>query len=103
MSEEKEHTSGARYGQQLAPEEVEPSFSVPALSANKFVIQPMDMAIRIAFGEEAPNTGSTYYRFAVTLSNPHAVELYRVLAGSLREYEDAVAKAEQPAEAPGDG
>ena len=103
MSEEKEHTSFARHGRPLTPEEVEPSFSVPALSANKFVIQPMDMAIRIAFGEEAPNTASTHYRFAVTLSKRDAVDLYRVLRWSLREYEDAVAKAEQPAEAPGDG
>ena len=106
MPEEKAHTIDPRHGRPLTPEEVAPSFSVPAFTANKFVVQPMDVTIRIAFGEEAPNTTTTYYRFAVTLSNRDAVNLYHVLKDSLSAYEDAgkaIAEAGQQAEAPSDG
>lgn len=95
--------TAARYGRTLTPEEIEPSFTVPAFSANKFAIQPLPVGMRIAFGEEAPNTTTTYWRYAVTLSNHDAVQLYRVLQGLLQSYEHGVAAAMQRNEAGDDG
>ena len=103
MPKEPEPTIDPRYGRLLTPQEVEPSFTIPAFAANKFIVQPVEMGMRIAFGEEAPNTTTTYYRFAVTFSNRDAVQLYRVLKDALQAYENAVAAAEQPDEASRDG
>lgn len=103
MPNEPTPTIDPRYGRLLTPQEVEPSFTVPAFSANKFIIQPVEMGMRIAFGEEAPNTATTYYRFAVTFSNRDAVQLYRVLKDALKDYEDAVAATERQDGALGDG
>ena len=103
MPEEDDLTGYPPYYRSLTPEEVEPSFTVPSFSVNQFVVQPMDMATRIAFGEQAPDTTETYYRFAVTLSNQKAVQLYKVLKISLRKYEEALAATGQQTEAEGDG
>ena len=101
MPEDKKITIDPRYGRPLKPEEVAPSFAVPGISANTFVVQPMDMGVRIAFGEQAPNTSTTYFRFAAILSNWDAVQLYRVLKDTLSAYEDTVAATEQQSEAAG--
>ena len=103
MSEENDSTVDPRYGRHLTPEEVGPSFTAPSYFANKFVIQPLDVITRIAFGEQAPNMDVAHYRFAVTLSNQDAVALYRVLKDSMRGYEEAAAALAGQAKAEEDG
>lgn len=86
-------TVDQRFGRYLTPEQVAPSYTVPSFSADVFVVQPVRAGTRIAFGENAPNTETTHYRFAVTLSNHDAVQLYRVLKDVLKPYEDSMAAA----------
>ena len=98
MSEE-EPTLDPRVGRILTPEEMEPAFRVPSLSADRFVVQPVSSGLRIAFGELAHGPDNVYFRVAVTLSRQDSVNLYKLLQHMLRPFEEEQASTEQHPEA----
>lgn len=98
-----EPTLDPRVGRLISPEEMDTAFAVPALSANRFFVQPTASGMRIAFGENAFGSENIYFRVAVTLSRQDSVELYKLLQHMLRPFEKEQAKRQQSAEAEENG
>ena len=102
MPEDNERQIDPSIGKLLTPEEVAMAYSVPALSANRFYLQPVASGTRIAFGEHVPGSDNIQFRVAVTLSNEDGVQLYKLLQHMLQEFEEAAATIAQEAEAKAD-
>ena len=102
MPNDNERQIDPSIGKLLTPEEVAMAYSVPALSANRYYIQPVASGARIAFGEHVPGSDNIQFRIAVTLSNEDAVQLYKLLQHVLQDFEDAAAAAAREAEAKAD-
>ena len=102
MPEDKQPTIDPKIGKLLTPDEVAMAYAVPALSANRFFIQPVASGARIAFGEHVPGSDDIQFRIAVTLSNEDAVQLYKLLQHMMREFEEALTAHTEEAKAQAD-
>lgn len=95
MPEKKTRPIPPSIGRAVSSQEMEDAFVVPALSANRYFLQPVTSGVRIAFGEVIPGTEKHYFRVAVTLSNYDAVQLYKLIQHMVKPFEDAAADGEE--------
>lgn len=97
MPEEKSRPIDPNVGREVSSQEMEDAFVVPALSANRYFLQPVTSGVRIAFGEVIPGTEKNYFRVAVTLSHYDAIQLYKLIQHMVKPFEDDATEREEDA------
>lgn len=89
MSEERDAVMGP-----VSADELEESFSIPAPSANRFFLHLGGSGLRIAFAEQVPGSKKLFLRSAVVLTPADAVQLYKIVQGMIKPFEDALTMAQ---------
>lgn len=75
-------------GVTVTPEEMEATYGVTAIYANRFVMSTNASGLRIAFGEQYNEDHPPHYRTAVFLGPHDAIELLNVLEGLISTARD---------------
>lgn len=79
----------------VSDEELQASFSGPAVHSNKMYVSPMGAGARISFMEQVGDVVPPEFRVAVLLSYPDAIALRDLLTRQLEKIEVAMKLAEK--------
>jgi hypothetical protein len=82
----------------VTPEELEQTFSVPAVLSNRVIVLPTPSGLRISFGENTVIGKQPIFRAAVLISMADAISFYKLLQKFTKETEDAIEQTKTSAQ-----
>lgn len=89
---------------QVTPEQLKIAYSGPSFASDKFIVTIGQTGVRIAFGENTPDSQDMNLRTSVTMHPLDAIRLRRLLTAMLKQYEsDWVSAGALPPEGNSDG